>query len=103
VLKTASAEISYSDDMDHLLVLREKVGRLREEIAEIQKLNEQFRRGGRNRPGAQSANDQRHERLQAIQQELGQLADLGRRVRSTEQMKEKHGSRLHLVEQKRAS
>ncbi len=28
--------------MDHLLVLRDKIGRLREEIAAIQKLNEQF-------------------------------------------------------------
>jgi hypothetical protein len=66
-------------------------------------LNEGFRLGGRNRPEAQSAHDQRHERLQAIQQELGQLADLGRRVRSTEQMKEMHRSRLHLVKQKHAS
>ena len=40
---------------------------------------------------------------QAIQQELAQLADLGRRVHSTEQMKEKHRSRLHLVKQERAS
>jgi hypothetical protein len=89
--------------MDHLGILRDKIGRLREEIANIQELNEQFRLGGRNRPEAQSAHDQRHERLQAIQQELGQLADLGRRVHSTEQMKEKHRSRLHLVKQERAS
>ena len=32
-----------------------------------------------------------------------QLADLGRRVHSTEVMKEKHLSRLHLVKQERAS
>jgi hypothetical protein len=89
--------------MDHLGILRDKIGRLREEIANIQELNAQFRLGGRNRPEAQSAHEQRHERLQAIQQELGQLADLGRRVHSTEQMKEKHRSRLHLVKQKRAS
>jgi len=38
-----------------------------------------------------------------FKQELVQLADLGRRVVSTEQMKEKHRSRLHLVKQKRAS
>jgi hypothetical protein len=47
-----------------------------------------------------------NERLQAIQHELGelvQLADLGRRVVLTEQMKEKHRSRLHLVTQKWAS
>ena len=35
--------------------------------------------------------------------ELVQLADLGRRVVSMEQMKEKHRSRLHLFPQKRAS
>ena len=96
-------QTSYSEDMDHLGVLRDKIGRLRAEIADIQELNEQFRLGGRNRPEARSAHDQRHERLQAIQQELAQLADLGRRVHSTEQMKEKHRSRLHLVKQERAS
>ena len=89
--------------MDYLLVLREKIERLRVEIADIQELNEQFRRGGRNGTEAQVAHGQRHERLQAIQHELAQLADLGRRVHSTEVMKEKHRSRLHLVEQERAS
>jgi len=89
--------------MDHLGVLREKIGRLREEIAEIQELNEQFRHDGGDGAAAQVAHGLRNERLQAIQQELVQLADLGRRVISTEQMKEKHRSRLHLVKQKRAS
>ena len=89
--------------MDHLRVLREKIERLRVEIADIQELNEQFRRGGRNGTEAQVAHGQRHERLQAIQHELSQLADLGRRVHSTEVMKEKHRSRLHLVKQERAS
>jgi hypothetical protein len=89
--------------MDHLGVLRDKIGRLREEIAEIRELNEQFRREGGDGAAAQVAHGQRNERLQAIQQELVQLADLGRRVVSTEQMKEKHRSRLHLVKQKRAS
>ena len=89
--------------MDHLGVLRDKIGRLREEIAYIQELNEQFRRAGGDGTAAQVAHGQRNERLQAIQQELRQLADLGRRVVSTEQMKEKHRSRLHLVKQKRAS
>jgi hypothetical protein len=83
--------------MDHLIVLREKIGSLRAEIAELQKLNEEYRRQGRNDTQAQVAHGQRHERLQAIQQELIQLADLGRRVRSVEQMKEEHRSRLHLV------
>ena len=89
--------------MDNLLVLRDKVGRLREEIADIQKLNEQFRRDGGDGAEAQVAHQQRNERLQAIQHELVQLADLGRRVVSTERMKENHRSELHLVKQKRAS
>jgi len=89
--------------MDHLGVLRDKIGRLREEIAEIQELSEQFRRDSGDGTDARVAHEQRNERLQAIQQELVQLADLGRRVVSTEQMKEKHRSRLHLVKQKRAS
>jgi hypothetical protein len=89
--------------MDHLLVLREKVGRLREEIADIQKLNEQFRRDGSNGADAQVAHGQRNERLQAIQRELVRLADLSRKVVSTEQMRAKHRTRLHLVDQKRAS
>ena len=89
--------------MDHLLVLREKIGHLREEIADIQKLNEQFRRDGGHGTDAQVAHGQRSDRLQAIQQELVRLADLGRKVVSAEQMKEKHRTRLHLVQQKRAS
>ena len=88
--------------MDHLLVLRDKIGRLREEIAAIQSLNEQFRRNGLNRAEDQGAHGERMERLQAIQQELVQLADLGRKVVSTEQMRQKHRTRLHLVN-KRAS
>ena len=89
--------------MDHLTVLRDKIGRLRQEIADIQMLNEQFRRDGGNRADAQIAHGKRNERLQAIQHELVQLADLGRKVVSTEQMKEKHRTRLHLIKQKRAS
>ena len=61
--------------MDHLRVLREKIERLRVEIADIQELNEQFRRGGRNGTEAQVAHGQRHERLQAIQHELAQLGE----------------------------
>lgn len=89
--------------MDHLLVLREKIGHLREEIADIQKLNEQFRRDGGHSTDAQVAHGRRSDRLQAIQQELVRLADLGHKVVSSEQMKEKHRTRLHLVEQNRAS
>jgi hypothetical protein len=83
--------------MGHLEVLREKIGRLRMEIAQIQELNDNYRRQDRNEPGAHVAHGQRHERLQAIQQELAQLAGLGRKVESIEEMKEKHRSRLHLV------
>ena len=83
--------------MDHFEVLREKIGRLRAEIAHIHELNEQYLRQDRNERDGEIAHSQRHERLQAIQQELAQLADLGRKVRSAEEMREKHRSRLHLV------
>jgi prefoldin subunit 5 len=83
--------------MGHLEVLREKIGRLRLEIAEIQEANEQYRPEGRNETDAQVAHGKRLERLQQIQQELAQLAALGRKVRSVEEMKEKHRTRLHLV------
>ena len=89
--------------MDHLLVLRDKIGRLRQEIADIQRLNEQFRRDGWKLANAEVAHGQRNERLQGIQHELVRLADLGRKVVSTEQMREKHRSRLHLFKQKQAS
>jgi len=83
--------------MDHLAVLREKIGSLRAEIAQLQELNDRYwlRRG--NDPQAQVAHGQKHERLQAVQQELSQLADLGRRVLSVEQRKDEHRSRLHLA------
>ena len=89
--------------MDYLGVLKDKIGRLRVEIAGIQELNEQFRRDGRNGTGVQVAHGQRSQRLQEIQRELLQLADLGRRVVSTERMAEKHPSRPHTVKQKRAA
>jgi hypothetical protein len=89
--------MSYPNCMDHLEVLREKVGCLRLEIAQIQHLNEQYRRQEWNGTDAQVAHGQRQERLQAIQQELAQLAALGRKVQSIEEAKEKHRSRLHLV------
>ena len=85
--------------MDHLEVLREKVGRLRAEIAEIRELNELYRREAGNMPEAQVAHGQRQERLQEIQQELAQLAALGRKVLSVEERKEKHRSRMHLVKE----
>jgi hypothetical protein len=91
--------MNYPDGMDHLEVLREKIGRLRVEIAQIQELNKQHRLQGSNGTEAQVAHGQRQERLQAIQQELVQLAALGSRVRSVEEMKERHRYRLHLVKQ----
>ncbi len=95
--------IRYPDCMDHLEVLRDKVGKLRQEIAEIQSLNAEFRLTRASGADAQVAHSQRNERLQAIQFELVRLSDLGRRVISSEQMKEKHRSRLELVKQKQAS
>jgi hypothetical protein len=89
--------MSYPESMDHLNALREKIGRLRAEIADIQKLNVQFRLRDQTDREAQVAHGQRQERLQAIQQELAQLAGLGRKVLSFEEMKEKHRSRLHLL------
>jgi len=95
--------MGYPEHMDHLGVLRETIGRLRAEIANIQELNQQFRRDSGKGTGAQVAHGQRSERLQANQSELMQLADLGRRA-STEQRKEQqHRSRLHLFTQERAS
>jgi len=89
--------------MDHLEVLREKIARLRAEIAQIQESNEEYRLREWVGTEAQVAHGQRHERLQAIQQELAQIADLGRRVLSVEKMKERNRARLRLVEQEKAS
>jgi hypothetical protein len=83
--------------MDHLEVLREKIERLRSEIAQIQELNKIYRLQSANDTEAQVAHGQRQERLQAIQQELAQLATLGSRVRSVAEMKERHRSRPPLV------
>jgi hypothetical protein len=94
-----TVQMDYPDGMDHLEVLREKIGRLRVEIAQIQELNKRYRLQGRNGAEAEVAHGQRQERLQAIQQELAQLAALGQKVQSVEEMKERHRSRLHLVKQ----
>jgi hypothetical protein len=89
--------------MDHTEVLRDKVARLRAEIAQIQELNQEYRLQGRNGTEAQIAHGKRQERLQAIQQELVQVSDLGRRIHSVDQIKEKQRASLHLVKQARAS
>jgi len=90
----ATRQMDYANRMDHVAILREKIGRLRVEIAEIQELSRQYRLQGRKDTEADVAHGQRHERLQAIQQELAQLANLGRKVHSVETMKEKHRSRI---------
>lgn len=90
--------------MDHLEVLREKVSRLRDEISHIQELNQEYRRHANQRDTqAQIAHGQRHERLQAIQQELARVGDLGRRVVSVDAIREKNRNRIHLVDQAKAS
>jgi len=91
--------MDYPNHMDHLVVLREKIWRLRVEIAQIQELNKKHQLQSGKSAEAQVAHVQRQERLQAIQQELVQLASLGRRVQSVEEMKEKYRFRLHLVKQ----
>jgi hypothetical protein len=83
--------------MGHVEVLREKIGRLRVEIAQIQESNKQYRLQKGNEAEAQVAHGQRQERLQAIQQELAQLARLGRKPQLVKQVTKKDGSRLHLV------
>jgi DNA-binding protein H-NS len=90
--------MSYPNVMDHLAMLREKIGSLRAEIADLQDLNDQYRRQGHHEAEAQLAHRERQERLRAIQQELSQLADLSRRVLSFEQRKAEHRARLHVGE-----
>jgi hypothetical protein len=89
--------------MDHLEVLREKIARLRAEIAAIQESNQEYRLREWLETEAQVAHGERQERLLGIQQELAQVADLGRRVLSVEKMKERNRARMHLIEQEKAS
>lgn len=83
----------------HLEVLRDKIARLRSEIADIHQLNEQYRFRGPKEAETAIAHAQRLERLLRIQDELVQLSVLGRKTLSIEQMREKHSSRLHLVKE----
>jgi hypothetical protein len=89
--------------MDHLGVLREKIARLRAEIAEIQQSNQAYRLRGSNGTEAQVTHGERQERLLTIQEELARVGNLGRRVLSVEKMKEQNRARLHLVQQEKAS
>ncbi len=89
--------------MDHLEVLREKIARLRAEIAQIQESNQEYRlREMTTTTEAQVAHGERQERLLAIQRELAQVADLGRRIHSVDKMREMTRARLHLVKQAQA-
>ena len=89
--------------MDHLGVLREKIARLRSEIAQIQESNQEYRLREWTGTEAQVAHGERQERLLAIQRELVQVADLGRRIHSVDKMREMTRARLHLVKQAQAS
>ena len=89
--------------MDHLEVLREKIARLRAEIAAIEELNREYRLREWVGTEAQVALGERQERLLAIQHELAQVGDLGRRILSLEKMKEQNRARLRLVKQEKAS
>ena len=89
--------------MDHLEVLREKIARLRAEIAAIEELNREYRLREWVGTEAQVAHGERQERLVAIQRELAQVADLGRRIHSVDKMREMTRARLHLLKQAQAS
>jgi len=89
--------------MDHLEVLREKIARLRAEIAAIQESNQEYRLREWVETEAQVAHGERQERLLAIQQELAQVADLGRRIHSVDKMREMTRARLHPVKRAQAS
>src|SRR5439155_18755583 len=99
-----SGSVRYPHGMDHLEVLREKIARLRAEIAQIQESNQEYRlREMTTTTEAQVAHGERQERLLAIQRELAQVADLGRRIHSVDKMREMTRARLHLVKQAQAS
>jgi len=89
--------MGYAGHMDYVEILRDKIRRLRVEIAEIRESNEQYRLQGEKAADAEIAYHKRHERLQAIQQELDQIADFGRKVPSVEATKKKQPSLLHLI------
>jgi hypothetical protein len=87
--------------MDHIEALREKIARLRLEIADIHELNDRDRFRARHAPEVETARVQRQQRLAQIQEELIQLSKLNRKAVSTEQMRENLSLRLRT--EKRAS
>lgn len=89
--------------MDHLRVLQNKIVTLREEIAQTQELNRQYRLQKTSRTMDQVAHGRRYERLQEIQKELGRLAALGRSVVSVNERREQNRTRLQMMKDARAS
>jgi len=96
-VRRSSTQDAILNVMEHLEVLREKIATLSAEIVQLKELNQQYRRQGQHDTEAEVAHGQRHQRLLEIQQQLTQLARLGGRVRSVQQIKEQHRSRPFLV------
>jgi hypothetical protein len=86
----------YSNRMDHLEALMQKIQRLRAEISEINLNIERHRLERGNGKDAQAAFLERHGRLQEIQKELLQLSKLGNKTVSIEKRIEQHLSRKPL-------
>ena len=55
--------------------VKERIGKLREEIAQISEENRLYVRGGKRMPGAAAEQERRMQRLQAILKELDSLTD----------------------------
>jgi hypothetical protein len=56
--------------------VKERIAKLREEIAQISEANRLYLQGGKKVPGSSSAHERRLERLREIQHELMALTDL---------------------------
>jgi parvulin-like peptidyl-prolyl isomerase len=55
--------------------VKERIAKLRQEIAQINEANRLYLQGGKKTPGSSSAHERRLERLREIQQELMSLTD----------------------------
>jgi hypothetical protein len=55
--------------------IKERIGKLREEIAQIREANRLYLQGGRKKPGAAADQERRLQRLQEILDELVSLTD----------------------------
>jgi len=58
--------------------VKERIAKLRGEIAQIREMNRGYRHGGNRKPGAAADHERRLERLQEIINELGSLTDWGK-------------------------